>query len=156
MSLPTSLCTEFLATLFAPLNAPQSPNANLLVFFPRPGGTLRGRINAEVIDPTGDWVRIMPNGSMRIDVRMTARLDDGELLYVTYGGVLRKPDDASWARFMAGEKISAPQWYYVVTPLFETASKQYACLNDIQAIGRFVSIQTGEQAHVAFELLEVK
>jgi hypothetical protein len=93
---------------------------------------------------------------MRIDVRMTARLDDGELLYVTYGGVLRKPDDASWARFMAGEKISAPQWYYVVTPQFETISKKYAWLNDIQAIGRFVSIQTGEQAHVAFELLEVK
>ncbi|WP_395347019.1 DUF3237 domain-containing protein [Variovorax sp. UC122_21] len=151
------LRTEFLATLIAPLHAPQAPSANLLVFSPsRAGGTLRGRINAEVIDPTGDWVRVMPNGSMRIDVRMMARLDDGELLYVTYGGVLRKPDEASWSRFMAGERIDAPRWYYVVTPQFETASKKYAWLNDVQALGRFLSIQTGEQAHVAFELLELE
>ena len=150
------LRTEFLASLFAPLHAPSAPSASLLAFTPRAGGTLPGRVNAEVIDPTGDWVRVMPNGSMRIDVRMMARLDDGELLYVTYGGVLRKPDEASWSLFMAGERIDAPRWYYVVTPQFETASRKYAWLNDVQALGRLLSIQTGAQAHVAFELLEVK
>jgi hypothetical protein len=150
------LRTEFLASLHAPLYLPLSANANLLIFHPKAGGTLRGRINAEVIDPTGDWVRVMPNGSMRIDVRLTAKLDDGELLYVTYGGVLKKPDEASWSRFLAGEKIDSPQWYYVITPQFETTSKKYAWLNDVQAIGRFTSMQTGEQAHVAFEILEVR
>lgn len=151
-----ALRAEPLATLHAPLHAPLSPSANLLVFHPRPGGTLRGRINAQVIDPTGDWVRVMPNGSMRIDVRLTARLDDGELLYVSYGGVLKKPDAASWSRFLAGERISAPQWYYVITPQFETASRKYAWLNDVQAVGRFTSIQTGKEAHVAFELFELR
>ena len=151
-----TLRTEHLASLYAPLHLPLAANANLLIFHPRPGGTLRGRINAEVIDPAGDWVRVMPNGSMRIDVRLTAKLDDGELLYMTYGGVLKKPDEASWARFMAGDKVSAPQWYYVITPQFETSSKKYAWLNDVQAIGKFTSIQTGPQAHVAFEILEVR
>jgi len=83
-------------------------------------------------------------------------MDDGELLYMTYGGVLKKPDARSWERFMKGEKITAPQWYYVIAPLFETASRKYAWLNDVQAVGKFVSIQTGPQAHVTFDLYAVR
>ncbi|MBA2674000.1 DUF3237 domain-containing protein [Ramlibacter sp.] len=152
----TPLDTQYLGTLYAPLEAPQAISAGLLVFHPRPGGRLEGAIRADLINPAGDWVRIMPNGSMRIDVRLTARLDDGELLYVTYNGVLKKPDAASWERFMQGEKIAAPQWYYVIAPTFETASKAYAWLNDVQAVGKFISIQTGPQAHVMFDLYAMK
>jgi len=152
----TAVATEYIATLFAPLEAPQAINANLLVFHPRPGGRFEGGIRAELLGPAGDWVRIMPNGSMRIDVRMTARLDDGQLLYVTYGGVLKKPDPASWERFMKGEKIGAREWYYVITPNFETSSVRYAWLNDVQAVGKFVSIQTGPEAHVKFDLYAIR
>jgi hypothetical protein len=152
----TSIATEYLATLFAPLEAPQAIGRDLLIFNPRPGGKLEGAIHADLIAPTGDWVRVTPNGSMRIDVRMTAKLDDGELLYVTYLGVLKKPDAASWERFTQGEKICAPQWYYVITPLFDTASVKYAWLNDVQTVGKFVSIQTGPQAHVKFDIYLVK
>ncbi|HEV8696013.1 MAG TPA: DUF3237 domain-containing protein [Lysobacter sp.] len=148
--------TEYLATLFAPLYPPQAANQNLLIFHPRGGGTLAGRINGKLLPPGGDWVRVMPDGTMRIDVRLSAELDDGSVLYVTYGGVLRKPDEETWKRFLGGQKIEAPQWYYVITPNFETASKKYAWLNGVQAIGKFVSIQTGEEAHVKFDIYEVK
>jgi hypothetical protein len=152
----TEVTTEYIATLSTPLEAPQAIGSGLLVFHPRPGGRLDGSIRAEVLPPSGDWVRVMPNGSMRIDVRLTARLDDGELLYMTYGGILKKPDADSWDRFMKGEKIVSPQWYYVVTPNFETSSKKYGWLNDLQAIGKFVSIQTGPQAHVTFDIYAVR
>jgi len=152
----TAISTEYIATMYAPLNAPQAANSNLLIFHPKDGGWFDGAIKAQLMNPAGDWVRVMPNGSMRIDVRLTAKLDDGELLYVTYGGVLRKPDAASWERFMKGEKISAPSWYYVITTVFETVSKSYAWLNDVQAIGKFVSIQSGAQAHVRFDIYAVR
>jgi hypothetical protein len=152
----TSIETEYLATLYAPLYPPQAVNRNLLIFHPRDGGTLSGRITAKLLAPAGDWVRVMPDGTMRIDVRMSAELDDGSPLYITYGGVLRKPDAASWARFQQGEKIAAPLWYYIITPNFETTSAKYAWLNGVQAIGKFVSIQSGGDGHVRFDIYEVK
>lgn len=148
--------TTFLATLYAPLEAPQAISSGLLIFHPRAPGRIEGRVHAEILHPTGDWVRIMPNGSMRIDVRLTARLDDGELLYMTYNGVLKKPEAASWERFLRGEKIGTPEWYYVIAPTFETRSQRYGWLNDLQALGKFVSIQTGENAHVLFDLYAVE
>lgn len=148
----THVTTEYLATLYAPLHAPQPVNTNLLIFHPRDGGTLTGRLNGKLISPTGDWVRVLPDGNMRIDVRLTAELDDGSLAYITYGGVLRKPDEASWSDFLAGKKITTPNWYYVIAPNFETTSKKYAWLNGVQAVGKFISIQTGPDAHVKFDL----
>lgn len=148
---------DYLMTLHAPLHAPRPVGGKLLVFHPRPGGWLLGKDwRASLESPTGDWVRVMENGSMRIDVRLVATLDDGELLYMSYGGVLKQPDAVSWSRFLKGERIAAPEWYYVIAPVFETASRKFAWLNDVQAVGKFVSIQTGEQAHVRFDIYAVR
>jgi uncharacterized protein DUF3237 len=132
---------KFLMRIFAPLEAPAQVTPTLIVFQPRGAGSIAGpNIKGELITPTGDWVRIQPNGSMRIDVRGQIRLDDGSLALVTYGGVLSKPSPESWTRFMSGEKISSPEWHYVVAPTFETGSSKYGWLNDVQAVGKFVSI----------------
>lgn len=156
-SVSTQVRSEFVMTLHAPLFAPQPANKNLLIFHPKAGGYLQGNgWKAMIESPTGDWVRTLPNGSMRIDVRMSAKLDDGEYMYVTYGGLLKKPSAESWARFMKGERIEAPEWYYVITPNFETASTKYAWLNDVQAVGKFVSIQSGEHAHVSFDIYAIR
>ena len=147
----------FLMRLYAPLQAPQKVDDSLVIFQPRPGGYVAGpQISGEIISPTADWVRIMPDGTMRIDVRSLVKMNDGSTVLVTYGGVLSKPSAESWTRFMAGEKISAPEWYYVVAPNFETSSKSFAWLNGIQAVGKFISIQTGTDAHVAFDIYAVR
>ena len=105
----------FLMRLYAPLQAPQKVDDSLVIFQPRPGGYVAGpQISGEIISPTADWVRIMPDGTMRIDVRSLVKMNDGSTVLVTYGGVLSKPSAESWTRFMAGEKISTPEWYYVV------------------------------------------
>lgn len=118
---------RFLARLHAPLQAPVTVHDGLIVFHARDGGTLAGPALHGVLEsPTGDWVRVLPDGTMRVDVRASARLDDGAPLYITYGGVLAKPDAASWQRFLDGERIEAPDWHYVVTPNFETASSATA------------------------------
>lgn len=151
----TAIETQYLTTLFAPLNPPQAINPGLLIFHPRDGGTLSGRVNGKITTPGGDWVRVMPDGNMRIDVRLSVILDDESILYMTFGGVLRKPDEASWRSFLEGTEIRAPSWYYVITPNFETSSKRYAWLNGVQAIGKLVSIQTGKNAHVQFDIYGV-
>ena len=53
------------------------------------GGWAKGRkINATVIQPAADWIQSMPDGSRRLDVRLTLKTDDGALIYVSYNGVL--------------------------------------------------------------------
>lgn len=148
---------SFLMRLYAPLLAPEKIDDSLVIFQPRDGGYVAGpKINGEIVSPTADWVRVMPDGTMRIDVRSLVKMDDGSTVLITYGGVLAKPSAESWTRFMAGEKISAPEWYYVVAPNFETSSQSLAWLNGVQAVGKFISIQTGSDAHVAFDIYAVR
>jgi Protein of unknown function (DUF3237) len=35
-----------------------------------------------------DWLRVMPSGFNRLDVRLTNRTDDGQLIFMTYCGVI--------------------------------------------------------------------
>ena len=146
-----------LMRLHTPLFAPTPVHPQLLLFHPREGGTAAGpRIRAGLEQPGGDWVRSLPDGSLRIDVRLLLRLDDGGSALMSYGGVLAKPDAPSWQRFLEGSLIEAPLWHYVIAPVFETGSEHYAWLNQVQAVGKFVSIQTGVEAHVTFDVYEVR
>ena len=43
-------------------------------------------IQGEIIAPTGDWLRVMPNGTEKLDVRMSIPADDGAIIFVTYTG----------------------------------------------------------------------
>jgi hypothetical protein len=148
---------RFLMRLYAPLYPPSPIGNNLLVFHPRDGGTIEGpSIRATLEQPGGDWVRTLPDGSMRIDVRLIIKLDDGSTALMTYGGVLAKPSADTWKRFLAGDQITAPTWHYVIAPTFETGSVKYAWLNEVQGIGKFVSIQAGTDAHVTFDIYDVR
>jgi hypothetical protein len=149
---------RFMMRLYTPLELPTMVTDGLIVFHPRENakGYIQGpNIKGEMVSPTGDWVRVLPGGNMRIDVRAMIKLDDGTPATIAYNGVLVKPSAESWERFMQGKKIEAPEWHYVVAPTFETNSKKYVWLNNVQAVGKFVSIQTGPEAHVAFDLYEV-
>jgi hypothetical protein len=148
---------RFLMRLHAPLYPPSPIGNNLLVFHPRDGGTIEGpTIRAALEQPGGDWVRTLPDGSMRIDVRLLLKLDDGNTALMSYGGVLAKPSAETWKRFLAGDQITAPTWHYVIAPTFETGSEKYAWLNQVQGIGKFVSIQAGTNAHVTFDIYDVR
>jgi hypothetical protein len=74
----TAISTEFLMTLHSPLAAPQTGNKDLEIYTALPGGWVKGAlIEGEIIAPTADWLRVMPNGASKLDVRMSIRADDG-------------------------------------------------------------------------------
>lgn len=147
---------RFLMHLHAPLAAPASVNDQYLVFSPRKGGYVSGpEVKGRIVPPSGDWVRILASGDLRIDAKLLIETDNGHTLFMGYEGVLAAPDPDSWLSFMQGTKIEAPAWRYVVAPKFETGSPALAWLNGVQAIGKFVSIQVGEHAHVAFDIYAV-
>jgi len=76
-------------TMYAAMDPPQRIDETLLIFCVT-GGWARGpKIDATVIQPAADWISALPNGSSRIDVRLTLKTNDGALIYVSYNGVIR-------------------------------------------------------------------
>jgi hypothetical protein len=137
-----SVETEYLATVEALLEPAQSAGGRVIVNVPA-GGTVRGpKINGTIVAPSGDWLIVMPDGSLRLDVRATIKTDDGEIILATYSGAIAASKEVN-DRFNNGEVLTSKDEYFITAPQFTTGSKKYDWLNHIQAIGKMVSIQRG-------------
>jgi hypothetical protein len=114
---------EYLGTLHAETgsrtvveNGPQGTRTIVQIV----GGRFEGpRVNASVQTPSGDWITNRPDGSYRLDVRLTLKTGDGALLLVTYNGMGHTTQ--------AGASLRA-------APLFETGDARYTWLTGLQAI----------------------
>lgn len=95
------------------------------------------RINASLCSPAAaDWLTVSPDNSFgTLDVRVTLRTDDGEIVHIEYSGRID---------FATGTAVSAP--------LFQTGAEQHAWLNRIQAIG----IGRNSPEQLVYELFEVR
>jgi Protein of unknown function (DUF3237) len=152
----TSMQTEYLMTLHAPLDAPQAIDQSLLIYNVQSGGWVDGpRIKGKFVGPGADWLRVMPSGVFRLDVRATIQTDDGELVYVSYGGAIQCSKEQA-DRINAGEQLKADDCYFITTPTFQTRSDKYAWLNAIQAVGKMVSFKAGEGSHVRYNIFALK
>ena len=98
-------------------------------------------------------MRIMPSGVARLDVRGTLRTDDGDLIYITYNGII-KHSEKSYNKLVNGELITQEDGIYFHTaPTFETTSEKYGWLNGVQAVGKMVKVQTNpERSYVRYDV----
>lgn len=145
--------SDYLMTVEAPLDPPQMVGARRVVNVPT-GGTVRGpKIAGTIIAPSGDWLYPMPDGSSRLDVRLTIKTDDNELIFMEYSGVMALPKEAS-ERLAKQEPLTHTDGYFIVAPRFTTASTKYAWLNQIQAVGKMVSLQRGHG--IKYDIFEIK
>jgi hypothetical protein len=101
-----SVETEHLATVEALLEPAQSTGGRVIVNVPA-GGTVRGpKINGTIVAPSRDWLIVMPDGSLRLDVRATIKTDDGEIILVTYSGAIAASKEVN-DRFNNGEVLTS-------------------------------------------------
>lgn len=148
----TQVAADYLCTLHSPGGAlPQAIDPSLTIYQAGPGGWARGpKIDAQILMPTGDWLRTMPGGSLRVDARMTLQTGDGALIHVSYGGVIAMSPE-NFARMQGGATLDATQMYFLTTPCFQTADPRYAWLNRVQAVGKAVALKGGEGGYVRYE-----
>ena len=100
-----------------------------------PGGHFEGERLRGVILPGGaDWLLTRPDGALRLDVRLTLETDDGHIIGMTYNGIRRGPPEVL-ARHDRGETVDASEYYFRISPFFETSAESYAWMNGIVAIG---------------------
>jgi hypothetical protein len=103
------------------------------------GGTFEGpRLSGKIEPPGGDWVYLREDGSVRLDVRLTLRTEDGAGILMTYAGI-GTPKEGG------GLSIRS-------APLFETGDERYTWLNNIQAIG----IGTPGDGSVTYEVYALR
>src|SRR5262245_8929726 len=77
----------------------------------------------------------MPDGSRRLDVRLTLKTDDGALIYMSYNVVILNTQ-ASHDKQMKGEVVTLKDRYCISAPTFRTSHPKYAWLAETQAIGK--------------------
>ncbi|WP_328903409.1 DUF3237 domain-containing protein [Streptomyces sp. NBC_00441] len=124
------------------------------VLFGAGGGTFHGpRLRGTVLPGGGDWALFRPDGVMALDVRLTLRTDDDELLYMTYSGRWVTPPDlkADMADPVERHRIDPARYYFRTNPLFETGSKRYAWMNDLVCVGSGYLVDGG----IAYRISQV-
>jgi len=153
----TTLKPEYLMTFQALLDAPYSVDNSLVVFNVKPGGWAKGpAISGTFIQPGGDWLRVMPSGALRLDVKATLKTDDGALIYISYNGILQHTTESA-GRMYKGELLTTKEIpYFIIAPTFETSSPKYAWLNSIQAIGKVVELKVGEGGYVKYDIFVIQ
>jgi hypothetical protein len=150
----TKFSTEYLMTLYAPLDAGQEIDSSLEVNNVRPGGWVKGpRINGTLLAPAGDWARALPSGVSRLDVRATIKTDDGALIFISYNGVYKSSEETE-ARAAKGEVLTSKDIYFVIAPTMQTSAKKYDWLNAVQCIGKMVSYKN--DSYVEYDIFIVR
>lgn len=111
----------------------QTPGARRMVGLV-PGGTFAGeRLSGEVVS-AADWQDRRADGVVKLDVRAILETDDGALIAMTYQGLRHGPPEVM-ARLARGEPVDPADYYFRISPTFETAAPKYDWLNRVLALG---------------------
>ena len=149
------ITTEYLMTLYAPLDPPQKIDNSLTIYNVGPGGWVKGpKITGALIAPGADWIRSMPGGNLRQDVRLTIKANDGALIYLTYNGIISRSEDVA-KRDANGEMLTSADEYFLTAPTMETSSKGYLWLNHVQCVGKMIGVKTGANSFVKYDIFVV-
>ncbi|MFN2099981.1 DUF3237 domain-containing protein [Altererythrobacter sp. MF3-039] len=155
------LKTEYIFSMQGTLGDPLAVGAGPEGFrqiLPVSSGIVEGpRLNGKLATAAGaDWARIRSDGSFALDVRIVIEAENGDLIYVTYGGRIVAPNEEAQAIALDFAKpdpeLGADRYYFRINPLFETASEKYGWLNGIVAVGRGMSGADG----VRYDIFQVK
>ncbi|WP_417519589.1 DUF3237 domain-containing protein [Minwuia sp.] len=100
------------------------------------GGTFEGPglKGTALPSPGGDWLMFTADGATHLDVRVTLKTEDGDLIYMTYGGRRHGPPEVM-AALAAGEDVDPSTYYFRIAPKFETAAEKYDWMNHTVFIG---------------------
>ncbi|MBL6456515.1 DUF3237 domain-containing protein [Belnapia sp. T6] len=136
---PLPLASEFLFRATLTVGAPQPVGLTRtgdLRIVPVTGGRIEGpALTGEVLPGTAaDWLRVDPDGTAHMDVRLTIRSAEGHLAFMHYSGI-RTGSAEVLARLNAGEAVDPSDYYFRTAIRFETGAAPLAWLNRILAVG---------------------
>lgn len=155
MTTLTEIKTQKLFTLNLDVATPltmvgDTPNGNRRIARVTGGECTGERINGKVHDGGGDWLLMRPDGVLTLDVRLTLETSDGALIFMTYRGLRHGPDEVM-DRLNSGQPVEPSEYYFRITPCFETGDDRYSWLNKLVAVGTGHRLPDGP----VYEIFEV-
>lgn len=116
------------------------------------GGRFEGeRVHGKILSSGSDWQSLRSDGTTTINVRMVMQTDDGALIGMTYQGMRHGPKEVM-ERLGRGENVNPSEYYFRITPYFETSSEKYGWLNRIVSVG-YGARMAGGALYQVFEIL---
>jgi len=99
------------------------------------GGSFSGpRLRGRISPGGGDWVLLRRDGVAQLDIRLTLRTDDDELIYVSGEGLFDIAPEVR-QRIMQGAEVDPSEYYFRTAFGFETGAQKYCWLNRLLAVG---------------------
>jgi hypothetical protein len=142
---------DLIFDMHADLEPPQvvgpTPQGMRQIFVVKDGSVEGPRMKGKILAGGGDWALIRSDGAVQLDVRATIQTDDGALIYATYGGLI-VAEPATFGRLLQAEDVPLSDYYFYINPMFQTASPQYAWLNQLIAVGRGKVVPGGVEYRV--------
>ena len=134
---------KYVMTLYADLS-PGVPVADNRIIVDVPGGWVKTADGGTgtVVTPCADWLHVLPNGTFKLDVRCTSKMDDDSTIMLEYTGRL-KFSEAGLAKFQNGEATSGDDFYFIASPTMQTMSEKYGWVNDAVFISKGVALGPG-------------
>ena len=118
---------------------------------PIAGGTFEGeRLRGAVVEGS-DWLTVRSDGAWAMDVRALLRTDDDALIALHYRGFRHGPSGVI-DRLTRKEAVNPEEYYFRISPVFETSAPKYDWLNRIVAVGLGHRLPDGPLYNL-FELL---
>lgn len=152
---PLPLRSEFLMQMSAELEDSQmlgeTPLGGRRIVYVRHGQFSGPKLNGSVLPGGGDWVLLRKDGVSQLDVRITLRTADSALIFVTYRGLSTMAPEVR-QRIIDGAVVDPSEYYFRITPTFETSAPRYAWLNTLVAVGVGRRTRTG----VAYSIHAIK
>jgi hypothetical protein len=100
-----------------------------------PGGRFEGqRLSGSVLDGGSDWQSVRTDGTTTLNVRLMLKTSDAVLIGMSYPGIRHGPPEVI-SRVEKGEVVDPSEYYFRITPSFETSAPQYDWINRILAVG---------------------
>jgi len=153
----TQINTEYLMTYVALVDQPIPIDNSLMVANIRPGGWVKGpKITGKFVSPGGDWLRILPSGALRLDIRALIQTDDNAFILITYNGIIQNSKESA-ERLMRGDLMTTSDIpYFITAPTLQTSSEKYAWLNTVQLVSKLVEVKVGEGGYVKYDVFIVR
>jgi Protein of unknown function (DUF3237) len=98
--------------------------------------TLSGaRIEASLVMPGADWIRLGPDGIRRPDQRLTFATDDGTIVMLHYDNAIIRESPPFLAALATGGQTLVEDQYMRMVAQFDTADERYGWLTSSLFVG---------------------
>ncbi len=129
----THLC-DLHFELTEPLRLPSGPFGDRTILRVAGGRVDGPKLQGKILPGFGDWAVMRADGIFDVDIRAALQMDDGAIITVSYRGLLRMAPEL-WRSYLQGNQIDPNNYYFRVTPRFETGADAYRWLNGIVCLG---------------------